>query len=149
MMETLFRWLTTHTSMDVTTAFDSLRKTIESSASAETVHATPIERANRTVVPIARVDYGLGGGDVGGGGGGGGATDAGGGGGGTDDNDDGAGGGLGGGLSVHPAGAIEVTDEGTRIVTPGEQRRPVAIVLLGIGCGYVVGRLLGKFDIDR
>lgn len=135
--------------MDVGSEFESLRETVESSASAETVHGTPIERDGRTVVPIARVEYGLGGGDGGGGGGGGGDNDAGGGGGGTDDNDDGAGGGLGGGLSVRPAGAIEVADGGTRFVKPIDRRRSVALALGGTVCGLLCSRLLRAFGIGR
>lgn len=150
MMDAVVRWFTPRTSTEVATEFESLRETFESSANAETVYATPIERHDRTVVPIARVDYGLGGGDGGGGGGGGGANDAGGGGGGSDDNDDGGGGaGLGGGISVQPAGVLEVSDGGARFVTASDRRRWITLVLVGIGCGLALGRLRNAFGIAR
>lgn len=137
--------------MDVNDNLHVLCGTIESNASAETVYGTPIDRGDRTVVPIARVEYGLGGGDAGGGGGGGGANDAGGGGGGTDDNDGCEGSGLGGGFSAQPAGALEVTDGGTRYVKRSDRRStrgPIAAVLVGLALGLVVRFLLGDIEID-
>ncbi|WP_459192927.1 spore germination protein GerW family protein [Halosimplex sp. J119] len=137
--------------MNLPDAFRSLSEAVESSADAEAVYGTPIERQDRTVVPVARVDFGLGGGDGGGGGGGGGANDAGGGGGGSDDGDDGypQGSGLGGGLSAQPAGALEVTDGGTRFVRPTDRRRSLAFGLTGLVCGLVFGWLLDAADIGR
>lgn len=124
--------------MDLPEEFRSLSETVASSANAKTVYSTPIEREDRTVVPIARVEYGLGGG----GGGGGGGVGSGGGGGGSSDDDDGEGGGLGGGLSARPAGALEVTDRGTRFVKPNDRSRSIALVLVGLVCGLVLDRLL-------
>lgn len=132
--------------MDLPEEFQSLSEAIQAGANAETVYSTPIEQHDRTVVPIARVEYGLGGG---GGGGGGGADGVGGGGGTSGDDDDTEGGGLGGGLSARPAGALEVTDGGTRFVRPTDRRESIALVLVGIGCGLVLGRLLGALGIGR
>lgn len=133
--------------MDIPDEFQSLSEAIQAGANAETVYSTPIEHHDRTVVPIARVEYGLGGG----GGGGGGGADGVGGGGGTsgDDDDDTEGGGLGGGLSARPAGALEVTDAGTRFVRPTDRRESIALVLGGIACGLVLGRLRSALGIGR
>lgn len=132
--------------MNIPDEFRALSEAIESGTNAETVYSRPIERHDRTVVPIAQIEYGLGGG---GGGGGGGADGVGGGGGTSGDDDDTEGGGLGGGLSARPAGAIEVTDEGTRFVTTTDRRRSIALVVGGIGCGLVLSFLLEVFERNR
>lgn len=125
--------------MDLSAEFQSLSETIESGATANAVYGQPIERRDRTVVPIARVEYGLG---AGGGGGGGGADGVGGGGGTSGDDDDTEGGGLGGGFSARPAGALEVTDGHTRFVTPTDSGRSIALILVGVACGLVSSVLL-------
>lgn len=137
---------TNRTDVNLRDEFVSLSETIESSASAETVYSTPIERNGRTVVPIARVEFGLGGGAGGGGGGGGGA-----GGGGSSDEDDAErqGGGLGGGFSARPAGALEVTERRTRFVEPTDRGRSAKLPIAGIVFGLVVGSLIRYFGSDR
>ncbi|WP_123537028.1 spore germination protein GerW family protein [Halosimplex salinum] len=132
--------------MNISDEFQSLGEAIESGTSAETVYGTPIEHRDRTVVPIAQVEYGLGGG---GGGGGGGADGVGGGGGTSGDDDDTEGGGLGGGLSARPAGALVVSDTGTRFVRPIDRRLSSALVLAGLVCGLFIRRLLRGFGIGR
>lgn len=134
------------TPMNIPDEFRSLSEAIESGTNAETVYSTPIERGDRTVVPMARVEYGLGGG---GGGGGGGADGVGGGGGTSGDDDDTEGGGLGGGLSARPAGALVVTDRSTRFVTPIDRRQSTVLVLAGFVCGLVFCRLLRAIGIGR
>ncbi|ACV12231.1 conserved hypothetical protein [Halorhabdus utahensis DSM 12940] len=126
------------TDVDFPEEFVSLSEAIEAGTTAETVYSTPIECGNRTVVPMTRVEYGLGGG---GGGGGGGADGVGGGGGTSGDDDDTEGGGLGGGLSARPAGALEVTDRGARFVRPIDRRRSLVLVAVGFVCGLVLGWL--------
>lgn len=132
--------------MDLPTEFQSLSEAIESSAKANTVYGQPVERLDRTVVPLARIEYGLGGG---GGGGGGGADGVGGGGGTSGDDDDTEGGGLGGGFSARPVGALELTDGGTRFVTPTDRWQSVALILAGFVCGLVFDAVLGVLGIDR
>jgi uncharacterized spore protein YtfJ len=132
--------------MNIPDEFQALSEAIEAGATAGMVYSTPIERRNRTVVPITVVEYGLG---VGGGGGGGGADGVGGGGGTSGDNDDTEGGGLGGGLSARPAGALEVTDRGTRFVEPTDRRQSVALILAGLVCGLVLCHLRGELGISR
>lgn len=131
--------------MDLENRFQSLSEAVESSATAGAVYGTPIERATRTVVPIARVEFGLGGGAGGGGGGGGGA----GGGGSSAEGDDAEdGGGLGGGFSARPAGALEVTEGRTRFVKPTRRRRSLTVGVAGVLCGLVGGSLIRHLDND-
>lgn len=133
--------------MNIPDEFTALCEAIEAGTRANTVYSTPIERYGRTVVPVAQLEYGLGGG---GGGGGGGADGVGGGGGTSGDVDDGSeGGGLGGGLSARPAGALEVTDRGTRFVTPTDRRRSMVLVAVGLCCGLVACRLLAALGTGR
>lgn len=129
--------------MNIPDEFQALSEAIEAGTTARMVYSTPIERQDRTVVPIARVEYGLGGG---GGGGGGGADGVGGGGGTSGDDDDTEGGGLGGGLSARPAGALEVTDRGTRFVEPTDRWQSTALVFVGLVCGLVFCRLSGDSE---
>ena len=124
--------------MDIPEEFTALSEAIESGTNAETVYGTPIKRHSRTVVPIAQIEYGLGGG---GGGGGGGADGVGGGGGTSGDDDDTEGGGLGGGLSARPTGALEVSDRGTRFLQPIDRRQSLLLVAMGFVCGLVLGWL--------
>ncbi|WP_436925760.1 spore germination protein GerW family protein [Halosimplex amylolyticum] len=132
--------------MNIADEFQSLSEAIESGTNSDLVYSTPIEHHDRTVVPVAQVEYGLGGG---GGGGGGGADGVGGGGGTSGDDDDTEGGGLGGGLSARPAGALVVSDTGTRFVRPIDQRLSSALVIAGLVCGLVFSRLLRELGIGR
>lgn len=134
------------TAMNIPDEFQSLSEALQAGTNAETVYGTPIERRDRTVVPVARVEYGLGGG---GGGGGGGADGVGGGGGTSGDDDDTEGGGLGGGLSARPAGALVVTDTGTQFVRPIDRRLSVALVLAGTVFGLILSCLPRAFGIGR
>jgi uncharacterized spore protein YtfJ len=113
-------------------------------AGVETVFGDPIERDGRTIVPVARVSYGFGGGwelepD---------GEEAG-------DADPkaeaadldfefeagfGEGGGFGGGLSATPVGALEITDGGTRFVRFADRRRTAVALLAGIAVGLILGR---------
>jgi len=108
--------------MDLPAEFQSSIDAIESNAAAETVYGTPVERADRTVVPIARIRYGFGGG--------------------SGRDEDGEGGGLGGGLSAQPAGALEITDTGTKFVNSADRRRSIAFLAAGIVAGLIVSWLL-------
>lgn len=105
--------------------FGALVETLRDAARAETVYGDPIERGDRTVVPVARVAFGWGGG---------------GGSGPEEDDDAGEGWGGGGGLQASPVGALEVTDHDTRFVRYDGRKRTVALVLVGLALGYLLGR---------
>ena len=104
---------------------------LQDSANARTVFGDPVERDGRTVIPVARLAYGFGGGfgDQP-------AEDA--------ERPMGSGAGMGGGAMAKPVGALEVTDHETRFVPVGGGRRWV--VVLG---AFLVGLLLGTLGRRR
>jgi uncharacterized spore protein YtfJ len=71
---------------------------VGTTARAEAVFAEPVERDGVTVVPVAKVRWGFGGGA------------------GSDGNDGDSGAGGGGGMTASPLGYIEVTDRGAEFV---------------------------------
>lgn len=106
---------------------DELREVVDrlhESADARTVFGDPVERDGLTVVPVARVAYGFGGGL-----GRGPAEEA--------------GGGSGGGVAARPAGVIEITDHETRFVPIPSRRRQVALAATFL-LGLVLGGLLRR-----
>jgi len=113
-------------------SFRGIIEAVRDHAGVETAFGEPIEREGRTVVPVARVAYGFGGGfgegdEV------------------TDDEEGtvesgGSGGGGGGGAVTRPLGVIEVTDHETRFVPLGDRRRSLVVA----GVAFVFGLLLGR-----
>ncbi|MDX1548844.1 MAG: spore germination protein GerW family protein [Rhodothermales bacterium] len=106
--------------------YQSFAERLQQSATVKTIYGEPIEAAGRTLIPVARVAYGFGGGparqDAGGA-----VTEA-------------AGGG--GGVHATPLGVFEVTAAGTRFVR-ADGWKHVAWLLVGLGAGYLLGRLRG------
>lgn len=92
--------------MNIQEFLQSLSERLSASASAQTVYAEPVTMGNRTVIPAACFRYAF----AGGGGSG----------------SDGSGGGAGGRLHARPYGAIEVTPEGTRLITFADRARIAA-----------------------
>lgn len=116
-------------------SFRGIIEAVRDHAGVETAFGEPIEREGRTVVPVARVAYGFGGGF------GEGAEIE-----GEEGADEpaevgGSGGGGGGGAMTRPLGVIEVTDHETRFVPLGDRRRSLVVV----GIAFVVGFSLGRF----
>ena len=108
------------------TQFDSIVERLRESANVRTVYGDPIERGEKTVVPVARVAFGFGGGfgqsrDVE-------ATDG--------DSE----GGVGGGSMATPVGALEIADDGTRFVRFERRKRSLALLFVGLLAGLLVGR---------
>jgi uncharacterized spore protein YtfJ len=109
-----------------------LLERMHATASAETVFGPSRQERGRTIVPVARVAYGLGGGA-------GSATnkkrkhD------GESQPDEGAGGG--GGITVTPVGVLEVTDSGSRFVPFTAAKVITASVFLG---GLILGMIVGR-----
>jgi uncharacterized spore protein YtfJ len=108
--------------MDDFGQFEDLVDRLRQSAAVETVYGERIEHEGKTVVPVATVGYGFGGGW------------------GTDEEEEG--GGLGGGVKATPVGALEVADEETRFVQFEEDSRAGAG--LALFAGLVLGYLLGR-----
>lgn len=134
--------------MDLPADLRDLIDDLHDSANARAVFGDPVERGDRTVIPVARIAYGFGGGF--------GAApglaeepaaesdeeltiEA------VDDVEDveltGSGGG--GGAMAKPVGALEITDHETRFV-PISGNRVRLFAVLGLGIGFVLGRLLGR-----
>lgn len=110
-----------------------LLERMHSSAKVETVFGPSRQEQGRTIVPVARVAYGLGGGF------GSAANKK------TNDRtaqpppDEGAGGG--GGINVTPLGVLEVTEDGTRFVPLTKSKVVAASTFLA---GVLVGMALGR-----
>ncbi len=112
----------------------SLAERFATTASVKQVFGEPIERAGRTIVPIARVKYRLGGGW-----GGGEQENA------TVDRPLAAGGGGAGGVvKAKAAGALEITDAGVRFIRFVDATDIAKICMGGLIAVVVAQRLLRK-----
>jgi uncharacterized spore protein YtfJ len=100
----------------------ALSEKLAATANARTVYGEPIHAHSRTLVPVAKVGYGLG------------ATSGG------RSGQDAGGGAGGGGVGAKPAGYIEITAEGTRYVAFSMANKIAAAVVAGIAAGYLLGR---------
>ena len=97
-------------------------KSISEQVGARTVYAEPVTSGDTTVIPVATVAYGLGGGF-----------------GKREDSEQGGGGGA--GFVGKPAGYIEITPAGTRFIAVTPNIKLAGAVFLGMFIGYVAGRL--------
>lgn len=113
--------------MNATEMLQRIGESFGAAASVKSVFGEPIHANGRTVVPVARVTYGFGGG-------------AGGGRAGASADRQGEGGGGGGGVRAVPAGALEISDRGTRFV-PFVDTRWLGLMF---AAGVIVGRLAGS-----
>ena len=118
--------------MNATDILEKIGDKLGSSATVKAVYGEPIHVNGKTVVPIAKVAYGFGGGFGSGHGKHALEGEA------SADGRRGEGGGGGGGVRAFPAGALEITEEGTRFV-PYTDLRPLA---LAFAAGAVLGMLL-------
>jgi uncharacterized spore protein YtfJ len=94
---------------------------LQSSAHVRNVYGEPVTAGNRTVIPVARLGYGLGAGS-----------------GGIDEK---GGGGGGGGVGALPVGVVEITPEGTKFIRFGGAKRLAGAIAAGFLLGFVMGRL--------
>ncbi len=83
--------------MEPAAMMETMGRALEGAASVKTVFGEPIRHEGRTVVPVAKARYGFGAG-------------------GGHAKHDREGGGGGGGVLASPAGALEITANGTRFV---------------------------------
>ncbi len=96
----------------------------------QTVFGEPFEAHGRTIITVARVNYGLG---------------AGGGGENKSQSEDAVGGsGGGGGVKVHPVGVLEITDSGTRFIRFFDPKMAARLVVGGIVIGLMLRRVLRR-----
>jgi uncharacterized spore protein YtfJ len=117
--------------MDVPSLFQSLTDKLESGASVKSVYGEPISAAGKTIIPVAKIAFGFGGGlgirEV--------------------DNNGNAqdpetsGGGGGGGGAAMPVGVVEISEAGTRFVPIGIEKWLGAAMLFGVSAGFLLGKL--------
>ncbi|MEW6143462.1 MAG: spore germination protein GerW family protein [Thermodesulfobacteriota bacterium] len=113
--------------MTIKDFFDSLSERIHAGASVKAVYGDPIEAQGKTIIPVAKVMYGFGGGY------------------GDQRSDkkeglDREGGGAGAGVRAKPVGVIEVTEEDTRFIPCTSGRKIAALLAVGFIAGFLMGR---------
>jgi uncharacterized spore protein YtfJ len=106
--------------------FQELFRSLVNQSGAKTVYADPISSEGRTVVPVAKVRYGFGGGS------------------GKKPGQDGEGGGGGGGFVAKPLGYIEISAQGTRFIPIVDPRDMALAAGVGICLGLFVGKLMSR-----
>jgi len=115
----------------------NLKETLEALAErlqttgVRTIYGEPISAEGRTVIPVARVAYGFGGG-----GGVSGKQAA--------QSGDMHGEGGGGGVRAFPAGVVEITREQTRFLRFDDWRPLAAAAVIGFGLGVVLSKWAGR-----
>ena len=114
--------------MDFQKYFDSIQEKIAHSAHVKTVFGDPIAAEGKTIIPVARIRYGFGGGM------GSGPTRGG------DEHRLGQGGGGGGGVMAIPVGVVEVSASGTRFIPVLSRKRMGGLILAGFIAGYLWSR---------
>ena len=114
---------------DMSTAeqWRTLIERMQDSATVKSVYGEPVELGEKTVIPVAKVRYGFGGGY--------GQDEE-----GQTEETTTEGGGVGGGLAASPAGVVEVTETETRFVAYDDHRKLLAVGICALVVGYVLGR---------
>ena len=109
----------------------SIGENFKATARTETIYGEPQTLYGRTIIPVGKVSYGMGGG-------GGEAR--------GEEGKEGKGAGLGGGggVTVQPLGFLEVTEEGTRFIPVEERRKIVQAAVMGFFLGVMLARRLTK-----
>lgn len=115
--------------MSVPEILRTIGESFQSSATVKNVYGEPISRGDRTIIPIARISYGFGGG------------------GGAHDGEQASqsqiskrlgGGGGGGRMSAVPAGALEITSTRTHFITFHDWRKLAPVVAISFALGFVL-----------
>ena len=120
--------LSTEAHVNASDLLQKIAETLGTTATVKSVFGEPIQVNGKTVVPVAKVAYGFGGGFGAG-------KDA------AVPDRPGEGGGGGGGVRAFPAGALEITDGGTRFV-------PFADVG-SLATAFIAGAVLGALLLGR
>jgi uncharacterized spore protein YtfJ len=105
--------------------FEEVFRSIIEHVGAKTVYGEPISTQGKTIVPVAKVRYGFGGGS------------------GRNDREK-HGGGGGGGLLARPVGVVEVTQADTRFIPITSNWPLVGAIALGVGLGMWVFQRIGR-----
>jgi len=123
--------------MAIGDVLNNITERLHSTAQVKTIYGEPIVAEGKTIIPVAEVKYGFGGG----GGQQGGASKLDGRPGGETAENQGEtsnGMGGGGGISVRPLGVVEVSSNGTRYISFREGRKIALSVLAGVVIGMMV-----------
>jgi len=108
--------------------FDSVPERLQTSAHVKTLYGEPIVVGEKTIVPVAKVAYGFGGGSR------------------VAGNEENSSAGHanqrggGGGVAAIPIGVVEVTDERTRFVAFDLTKKLVGALAIGLVLGMWIGR---------
>jgi uncharacterized spore protein YtfJ len=115
---------------------DSAVEHLHTSASVKTVYGDPVVMDGKTIIPVAKVAYGFGGGT------------------GTKTAPDGAqrtapiakeaGERAGGGVTAKPVGVVEISGAETRFVPFGQTKKLTIAAAIGSGLGLLFGFFLGR-----
>lgn len=100
----------------------SLGEGLQKSANIKTVYGDPVSAEGKTVIPVAKIAYGFGGGS--------GTSEKG--------REEGQGGGA--GFAAKPVGVVEITPEGTRFVSFFDRKKMAVSALLGLVLGFWIGK---------
>jgi len=117
--------------MTETNLLQKIGETLGSTATVRSVFGEPIHGNGKTVVPVAKVAYGFGGGFGSG-------KDS------VHPDRSGEGGGGGGGVRAFPAGALEITDSGARFVPFIDVERLVPRLAVAVIAGALAGSLISR-----
>ena len=107
--------------MDFQEFVQSIVDRLHATGNVKTVFGEPIEAKGRTIIPVAKIAYGFGGGTCGN------AK--------SDSESDRGGQGIGGGIFVRPAGVLEIRDDVTEFIPFGGKKKLIGAVLLGLFLG--------------
>jgi uncharacterized spore protein YtfJ len=112
--------------MSIHELLQTLGDRFATTASVKQIYGEPVTVGSRTVIPVARIRYGFGGGA-------------------GRKREDEEGGGGGGGVVAVPAGALEITPEGTRFI-PFDDKRTIGAAL---AVGFVLGALIVSLTTSK
>ncbi len=117
--------------MELDTLVNSIRETVAANANVNAVFGEPIAAQGKTIIPVARIGYGFGGGT---------GTKP-----GSEPLAQGqSGGGGGGGGKVIPIGVVEVTAQGTRYIPFVSPGKLAVVAVAGLVFGMWIGRRRGN-----
>ena len=114
---------------------DSAVEHLQTTASVKTVYGDPVVVDGKTIIPVARVALGFGGGT--------GHKKMNGAGGHESDPGD-AGEGAGGGVSAKPVGVVEISGQETKFIPFGQTKKLTIVALISSGIGLALGWLLHR-----
>ncbi len=110
--------------MNIKEILEPITEKLQSGTNVRAVFGDPVDAHGKTIIPVAKIACGFGGGF-------GGKKD------GEPDKQEAGGG---GGIAAKPMGVIEVSEEGTRYIPIGGAAKMAGLLTLGFIVGYLIGR---------